>query len=90
MKKDLITEAGFGPGKMKNRNLTIGLDLGDRSSFYCVLDESGDVILERQVRNKAKALAEAFAVMPKSRIALETGTHSPLGQPPVERTWCRL
>ena len=25
------------------------MDLGDRSSRYCVLDEAGDVILERSV-----------------------------------------
>ena len=27
--------------------LTVGLDLGDRSSFYCVLDGTGDVLLEQ-------------------------------------------
>jgi len=26
--------------------LTIGLDLGDRASHYCILDEAGNVILE--------------------------------------------
>jgi hypothetical protein len=25
----------------QDRRLTVGLDLGDRSSFYCVLDEAG-------------------------------------------------
>ena len=34
---------------LKQRKLTIGMDLGDRSSRYCVLDEAGDVILERSV-----------------------------------------
>ena len=29
--------------------LTIGLDLGDRSSYYCVLDERGEIILEQKV-----------------------------------------
>jgi hypothetical protein len=28
--------------------LTIGLDLGDRSSAYCVLDEAGEIILEQK------------------------------------------
>ena len=27
--------------------LTIGLDLGDRSSWYCVLDEAGEILLEQ-------------------------------------------
>jgi hypothetical protein len=30
----------------KEPKLTIGLDLGDRSSHYCILDEAGNVILE--------------------------------------------
>ena len=33
-------------GKLQDRQLTIGLDLGDRSSFYCVLNRAGEVILE--------------------------------------------
>jgi transposase len=56
---------------------TIGLDLGDRNSYYCVLDEAGQIQLEQRVRTTAKALREVFGGMPRSRIALETGTHSP-------------
>jgi len=58
-------------------HLTIGLDLGDRSSFYCVLDEAGEVLLEQRVSTTPKAIKETFGVMPRSRTALETGTHSP-------------
>lgn len=57
--------------------LSIGLDLGDRSSFYCVLDEAGDVLLEHRVSTTPKAIREILGAMPRSRIALETGTHSP-------------
>ena len=57
--------------------LTIGLDLGDRNSGYCVLDEAGQIQLEQRVRTNAKALQEVFGAMPRSRIALEIGTHSP-------------
>jgi transposase len=56
---------------------TIGLDLGDRNSWYCVLDEAGQIQLEQRVRTTAKALGDVFGAMPRSRIALETGTHSP-------------
>jgi Ethanolamine utilization protein EutJ (predicted chaperonin) len=38
--------------------LTIGLDLGDRNSWYCVLDEGGQIQLEQRVRTTAKALRE--------------------------------
>ena len=68
---------------MQSRNfsaqqkLTIGLDLGDRNSWYCVLDEAGQIQLEQRVRTNAKALQAVFGAMPRSRIALETGTHSP-------------
>ena len=61
----------------KGRQLTIGMDLGDRWSFYCVLDESGEVILEEKLPTTPKAMKQTFARMPRSRIALETGTHSP-------------
>jgi transposase len=61
----------------KARQLTIGLDLGDRSSFYCVLDDAGEVILERSLSTTPKALTQVFGKMPRSRIALETGAHSP-------------
>ncbi len=53
------------------------MDLGDRWSFYCVLDEAGEVILEQKVATTPKAMKEMFGKMPRSRIALETGTHSP-------------
>ena len=55
----------------------MGLDLGDRCSWYCVLDEAGGVLLEQRVATTAKALQAVFGPMPRSRIALETGMHSP-------------
>ena len=59
------------------QRLTIGLDLGDRNSWYCVVDEAGQIQLEQRVRTSAKALQEVFGAMPRSRVALEIGTHSP-------------
>ena len=32
----------------KPNQLTIGLDLGDRTSRYCILNEAGEVILEQE------------------------------------------
>jgi len=64
----------------KMQKLTIGLDLGDRSSWYCVLDERGELVLEQQLSTTPKAMEEVFGRMPGSRIALETGTHSPFAQ----------
>jgi transposase len=64
-------------GKQQGQQLTIGLDLGDRSSFYCVLNSAGEVTLEERVTTSPEAMKKTFEKMPLSRIALETGTHSP-------------
>ena len=60
-----------------DQKLTIGLDLGDRSSWYCVLDEAGEVVGEQKLGTTPKAIREVFAAMPHSRMTLETGMHSP-------------
>jgi hypothetical protein len=57
--------------------LTIGVDLGARSSCYCVLDKNGENILEQKVTTTPEAVKQAFGKMPRCRIAMETGTHSP-------------
>jgi transposase len=75
--KKLTTTKTHRTGKLQSRSLTIGLDLGDRSSCYCVLDEAGEIVLERKVATTPKAMKETFGRMPPCRIALETGTHSP-------------
>jgi hypothetical protein len=43
---------------ISRQTLTIGLDLGDRNSWYCVLDEAGQIQLGQRVRTNAKALQE--------------------------------
>ena len=44
----------------KGHKLTIGMDLGDRWSFYCVLDEAGQIILEQKVPTTAEAMKQTF------------------------------
>ena len=61
----------------KEQKLTIGLDLGDRWSFYCVLEEAGKIILEQKVATTPEAMKQTFERISRSLIALETGTHSP-------------
>jgi hypothetical protein len=56
---------------------TIGIDLGDRNSAYCVLDPEGDVLSEGTVRTSESGFAQQFQGAPTCRIAIETGTHSP-------------
>src|SRR6266571_272899 len=62
---------------LKQKKLTIGMDLGDRSTRYCILDEAGEVILERSVPTTKKGMGQVFSAIPGSRVALETGAHSP-------------
>ena len=57
--------------------LTIGLDLGDRFSSYCVLNEAGEIVLEHRLATTPEAMKQVFGSMPRCRVAMETGTHSP-------------
>jgi transposase len=59
------------------QRLTVGLDLGDRNSRYCILDEAGEVVSEGQLPTTKTGLNSLFEKMPTSRVALEVGTHSP-------------
>src|SRR5260370_582530 len=61
----------------KGHKLTIGLDLGDRWSCYCVLDEAGEILLEQKVATTPEAMKEIFEKIPRGLMAMETGTHSP-------------
>ena len=55
---------------------TIGIDLGDKLSRVCVLDEAGELVEEGSVSTSAGALARKFKGLPRHRIVIETGTHA--------------
>jgi transposase len=57
--------------------MAIGMDLGDRTSRYCVLNDCGEVVKEASAATTKKGLAQVFAALKRSRIAIEVGTHSP-------------
>jgi transposase len=44
--------------KTASRKLTVGIDLGDRSSRYCILDEQGEVLAEGSVATTKKGFAQ--------------------------------
>ena len=58
--KKVSTAATKQSRNISQQKLTIGLDLGDRNSWYCVLDETGRIQLEQRVRTTAKGLQEVF------------------------------
>ncbi len=57
--------------------LTVGVDLGDKNSAYCVLDAEGEVLSEGTIRTTEGGFAQQFQNISACRIAMETGTHSP-------------
>ncbi len=58
--------------------MTVGLDLGDKYSYLCLIDqESGEIMEEGRLRTTPEALKRRFASERSLRIAIETGTHSP-------------
>src|SRR5260370_39630582 len=75
--KKVSTAAAKATNKFSQPNLTIGLDLGDRSSWYCLLDEAGEGRVEKKLSTTPKAMREVVGSLPRGRIALETGMHSP-------------
>src|SRR6201998_2991550 len=75
--KKISTVQTFKSEIFKDQKLTIGVDLGDRWSFYCVLDEAGKIILEQKVATTPEAMKQTLGKIPRSLIAMETGTHSP-------------
>lgn len=64
-------------GKRSPGGVTIGLDLGDKTSRCCAVDEAGEVLFERSVATTKKGMAQAFGALARCRVALEVGTHSP-------------
>jgi transposase len=81
MKKNNTVPQSSKQGKKETKtcqgSITIGMDLGDKTSRYCALDEDGEVLFERATASSQKGMLEAFGALGRCRIALEVGTHSP-------------
>ena len=56
--------------------LTVGVDLGDQWSNYCILGLSGETLAEGQFRTRKQEVAEFFQGLAMSRVVIEVGTHS--------------
>jgi transposase len=67
----------FFPMKTSIPSTTIGLDLGDKKHAICVLNRKGEIVDERTITNHRESLRRLSQKHPKSRIALEVGSHSP-------------
>jgi transposase len=56
--------------------LTVGVDLGDQWSHYCILGLEGETLAEGQLRTTQQDVAEFFRALNAARVAMEVGTHS--------------
>ena len=57
--------------------VTIGIDVSDKLSHFCVLDSAGEIIEEGRLVTSPAAYKMRFGSMDPCRISLEVGTHSP-------------
>ena len=63
--------------KTRKESFTIGMDLGDKTSHYYVTDCDGEMVRESTVATTKKGMQQRFSCLPRCRIAIEVGTHSP-------------
>ena len=56
--------------------ITTGIDLGDKFSHYCILNQDGEAIEQGRFRTTPEGFAQHFEGVSRMRIAIETGTHS--------------
>ena len=69
----LIAEVPLSSSKVER---TIGIDLGDVWSHYCTLNQDGEVIDRGRFRTTPASVDKWFTDLPRTRIAMEAGTHS--------------
>jgi transposase len=56
--------------------LTVGVDLGDQWSHYCILGLEKETLAEGQLRTTQQDVAEFFRALNAARVAMEVGRHS--------------
>ena len=56
--------------------LTVGVDLGDQWSNYCILGLEGETLAEGQLQTTREDVAAFFGALTAARVIFEVGTHS--------------
>lgn len=62
---------------IKQVQIVIGVDLGDKKHAICVLGNDGVILKEYSILNHKEPLQQLAKDYPGARVAMETGTHSP-------------
>jgi transposase len=60
----------------KDNTFFVGIDLGDKFSHATELNQKGELVEEARLPTTRAAIERKFSLLPKSRIAMEVGTHS--------------
>jgi transposase len=71
-----LQDAGRGAAHPNRNGLTVGVDLGDQWSSYCILGLSGETLAEGQFPTRRQEVTDFFAGLAVSRVVIEVGTHS--------------
>lgn len=61
----------------KTSTMTVGLDLGDRKSEFCVLNDQGKVVEKGRCATTRRGFRKAFEERPTLTVVIEVGSHSP-------------
>ena len=80
LKSTAVSPAEAGPRGELSPNLdrlTVGVDLGDQWSHFCILGLQGETLSEGQLPTRQEEVAEFFQTLPAARVVMEVGTHSP-------------
>ena len=56
--------------------LTVGVDLGDKWSNYCVMGLDGETLTEGELPTAQQEFCEFFSALAPARVVMEVGTHS--------------
>jgi len=77
MKQSIRNQVAAGMSILKDAEpvLTIGLDIGDRKSEYCIREGKKRIVGEGKIETKLSGIAK-LAELPPSRIVIEAGAHS--------------
>ena len=87
--KEISTVATKQMRDFRGQNLMIGLDLRDRSSWYCVLDAAGEVLLEQKLGTTAKCHERGVRGNTAEPDRVGNGDAFALGEPVIERVGAR-
>ena len=62
--------------KPTTRATTIGIDLGDKISHYCILNAAGEAVEQGTFRNEIPSIQKHFGDLGRARVVLEVGSQS--------------